>query len=972
MSELTQQDIKQHLRSALQRIPDAQIFGFHLPEGRVDTRDLSVDDEPWRIVQAPSELAIRAALVEHRHSPAGRLAIVTPLHERDLSTDVRLRFPHGQLLAIDPWESLKTLFNAASLDWELTRPDARSLGKALLRCVPSQSFPSVSTGILDTKTAWKTYFRFALGFDALPDQLADLFPVAHALARNAELEDPDLLQQLRRFLQSRLGPATDLFFDALTAFSDSESWVQSSGKNPRFTAQFPETETQNSKPKTQNPAAGVYAIGLAAHTAFQAHRVDDSLETPAALLNKSIEKEFFSSSNTDALPIFAEQASIAFSRVTDDHHRHQIISELDDLLQREAGPMAAALAIHSPASLLGWTARLQHAANLLNESSHSPEAATRTLKKAIQSVKDHHRASQEPTLVETLENAARLANWLHNSGSEFWALSSGKNPRFTDQSPETETQNSKPKTQNHTAATLARLYTQHNAFADILREALTSRDPGPVLQDAIDTLIHRALEASDAFNETFARDLLNQLSGATTASNLLSVHQVLSEVVAPLARDKNILFIVLDGMSWSVAHTLMQDQALQSWNTWTTALSNNTDADAQTLTPVLATLPSITSASRTSLLTGKLQSGTQHVEKRDFPRHPDLLNALGKRKAAIFHKAELDAAGRGNIGPAVKTAIDDPNTGIVAVVVNAIDDQLAASEQVSFHWSLDAVTPLRSLLERAGDRTVILASDHGHIWETNTQKVTNVAATAARHRSIDVPPGTGELRAEGPMVEALTGEKAIVLPWTEKIRYTGGRRGYHGGASAQELITPLLILTRSDAPLSRERFTRISSAAPDWYRLETVELAAPPKITPPPSSRTQKPKPKTQKSQLSLLEPKPAPPETAPPKTQNPKPKTVVTELLHSPLFQQAHERYNLNLELSEIELTLATIHANNNRISIPGLANAIGRSPASAGRYLSALSRLLNLDGYAVLSIDRTEQLVRLNTDLLKSQFEF
>ena len=36
----------------------------------------------------------------------------------------------------------------------------------------------------------------------------------------------------------------------------SESWVLSSGKNPRFTDHFPETETQNPKPKTQNRALG--------------------------------------------------------------------------------------------------------------------------------------------------------------------------------------------------------------------------------------------------------------------------------------------------------------------------------------------------------------------------------------------------------------------------------------------------------------------------------------------------------------------------------------------------------------------------------------------------------------------------------------------------------------------------------------------------------------------------------------------
>ncbi|MBA2661592.1 MAG: hypothetical protein H0U74_04815, partial [Bradymonadaceae bacterium] len=215
MNELTQRDLEQHLRTARKLEPDAAIYGFNLPTGRVDLVSLTLDNERWRIVQAPSELAIRQAMVEQKGDEL--LAIITPLNERQLAIDVRVRFPARGLFDFNPWGALPTLFGATTLSWELARRDARPLGRALLRCANGRSFPAVTAGILGLDTAWNTYFHRALGFENTPTRLADWFVWAAVNPGSIHrvFEDPELLELLARYLAQTLGSAARTVLQAL-------------------------------------------------------------------------------------------------------------------------------------------------------------------------------------------------------------------------------------------------------------------------------------------------------------------------------------------------------------------------------------------------------------------------------------------------------------------------------------------------------------------------------------------------------------------------------------------------------------------------------------------------------------------------------------------------------------------------------------------------------------------------------------
>ena len=41
------------------------------------------------------------------------------------------------------------------------------------------------------------------------------------------------------------------------------------------------------------------------------------------------------------------------------------------------------------------------------------------------------------------------------------------------------------------------------------------------------------------------------------------------------------------------------------------------------------------------------------------------------------------------------------------------------------------------------------------------------------------------------------GDKIVVMPWSEKVRYASRKNGYHGGATPQEVVVPLCVFSTS-------------------------------------------------------------------------------------------------------------------------------------------------------------------------------
>lgn len=353
-----------------------------------------------------------------------------------------------------------------------------------------------------------------------------------------------------------------------------------------------------------------------------------------------------------------------------------------------------------------------------------------------------------------------------------------------------------------------RRYVADGSWLDAARTLLLGGDPSAELAQAYAALLRCARERREVENLLFAERLVAWNASPNAEPEMIPVERAVELVVAPVAAVRPVLVVLLDGLDLSVWRALRAELTMRHWTWW--------QSGAATTAPVaLATLPSVTSASRSSLFAGVVKTGSQHTEKPDFAAHAALARStVNNRAPVLFHKAELGADNV--LAPEVRRAIEDKQQRVVATVINAVDDWLDRSDQVLPRWSINAVPLLDSLLQEAAlaSRAVVVLSDHGHLLDHDT--VMQRGGEGARWRTGDAASITpGEVMVHGPRVCAACGHDAIIVAASEALRYTGKRTGYHGGAAPQEVIAPIAVLSRDT--LGVEGWRPVIDAPPVWW-----------------------------------------------------------------------------------------------------------------------------------------------------------
>jgi hypothetical protein len=341
------------------------------------------------------------------------------------------------------------------------------------------------------------------------------------------------------------------------------------------------------------------------------------------------------------------------------------------------------------------------------------------------------------------------------------------------------------------------------------------------------------------------------------------------------------------------------------------------------------------------------------VEKRGFQDHADL-RAASKSSAPpiLFHKDEIGASGN-DLAESVRLEVRNPNRKIVGVIVNVVDDSLEGPEQLSIQWSLRSISVLQALLSEARDagRVVILASDHGHVLDHGS-KLSRKAESADRWRTprADTAVAPDELLVKGSRVLVEGGQ--IVCPTSETVRYTANRRlGYHGGLTEQECVAPLAVL--APALIDIDGWEALAVSPPDWW----FEGEATPVTERPKPRKTQTPKTKQpSKATLPLFE---TPADQA----------DWVDALLASEVFAEQMETFAGRLKGEQIEQYLRVLADRNLVLLKNAFAQRIGVSALRVDGLIASLQRVLNVESYAVLSVD-SSQTIRLNLQLLREQF--
>jgi PglZ domain len=479
-------------------------------------------------------------------------------------------------------------------------------------------------------------------------------------------------------------------------------------------------------------------------------------------------------------------------------------------------------------------------------------------------------------------------------------------------------------------------YLQNGAWEDYARRTLRAVRPETFAR-AVTLLLERVAATRQAVERRFAEQLAESLSLSTVPAGTLPIEAALDQLLAPLAEKIPVAVLVLDGMSWDVYYGIAQNLAREGW-----------DGRRFEHGPVslLATVPSVTEFSRTSLLSGRLTRGTSATEKAAFCAHAGLITASRGKPPVLLHKAELMSGNQ--LSDEAARVLADPGQPVVGVVLNAVDDALSKSDQLRIDWSIERIAPLGAILAQArlAGRALFITSDHGHVLEMGSQY--RPAGDSERWRTADTPAIEGEILIGGSRVRTLM-DAEVVVPWSEKIRYAQKKNGYHGGVSRQEMLVPLGLWMPSPDVLPQ--YPVYQPCAPDWWD----GLPARIRNAPLPVSTGQSGKRQAQPDLFSV-------------KTD----KSWIAPLLSSPVLAQQRERLG-RIALDDERLTrlLDCLDQRGGRASTTQLALAVEQPPLRMRGMVSAMQRMLNIDGYAVLTMEAATGTVILNHELLRKQFE-
>ncbi|MFJ7997847.1 BREX-2 system phosphatase PglZ [Streptomyces sp. NPDC096310] len=508
-------------------------------------------------------------------------------------------------------------------------------------------------------------------------------------------------------------------------------------------------------------------------------------------------------------------------------------------------------------------------------------------------------------------------------------------------------------------------------------------DPDPVLRSAYDTVCASARAFRREIDRHFARTLATWTANGGAPGAMLTVESFLPDIVAPVVKagERRVLLLVLDGMSAAIAAEL-GEELREHWVEYD-PLPRAKDTPRRRA--MAAALPTVTAVSRTSLFAARLRTGTQADEKKVFPAH----RFWGGQDVAVFHKDDLRGESAGApFGPALLDALVGDRTH-VAVVLNTIDDRLSKEQKLGDGtWRLSHIGQLRELLRYAATqgRAVILTSDHGHVVDRYGVRVEADAAgvRSARHRvpggPSEGPSAEAEIELSGPRVLSPEPGGRIVALWDTDARYTSQKAGYHGGASLAEVTIPVMAFLPFGVEKPPSGWRELGSQQPSWWSLtaRAAEQRHPRPATPSPApkkpTRRVREEAELARRHDSLFDVALVPSEKdgallsaelVPPDD------SLVTAVLSSEVFGAQVQLLARKPDLARVEKAVRALLDAGGTLPVTALAQRIGLGVTRADGFAAVLRQLLNHDSVQVLQTLPDGRTLRLDTGLLRDQFE-
>jgi hypothetical protein len=918
------------------------------PEWQGDT-ELTVDggSGPVSVTVAPCKtvLAVLDALSADR-ADDGYLVILTPCDTRDVGESVLARALRPEIKPVDRWDLVRETFGARHLDPALTRNDSRWIAEALLDAQPAGGWRRLNGLVLTWATALNRLAATRLGIDDADDSAIDAAALLQwtlepsAVARFAELRKAER-EGLVAWLAETVGPVADVVFRMAAAgrVKDAVPFGLVAG------VLYPDALNIGASPA--GASHGTRGGGPSGQDAVIGSQADSAI----TVARVRAEERYLGGKTpeTSALRAFGVAAESLVTRWADNGHASQaarLCERAEAIIDELSGTEDARRALASRSAVLeaGMDARVSAFAEALSAALAQPGAATLfAAAEVLRAAKEHGRKRDHDADLRAAEAAMRLARWLASAEKS-------------------------PATLADAATRMLRSWGWADRALTVIERADTSRVPR--LSEVYRSLWQRARERRAALDDAFARKLANWTE-AGSDTDLVCVENLLDRIARPVATKRLPLIVVLDGMSVAAATELAEDfTARGSWQ------EAGRLADGRE--PVLATVPSVTAISRTSLLAGTLTSGGQPEENAGFAKF------WARQKSVLFHKGDLAPEPGAPLASGVREAILDPVT-VVGIVLNTIDDALDKGKPGGpANWAVETVTYLRAVLDEArrAGRPVILTADHGHVLDHGAD-INSAKSAAARYRT----GGTaekGEIVIRGPRVLTAGGGTAdaeVVAAVDENIHYTPRKAGYHGGASPVEVVIPVITLFPPDTqiPSGWTKYDAVGHA-PAWWSIPSA--AQPP--------NRQQASPGTGSVLSTSAGSAPAP--SASPSRKRVKPAaqddsaalfgvsevvklerkaaSLGTQVTESPRMAAQRSGIPRAPEETRVAALIDALVQAGGRLSRAEAAEIVGIANARMSGYLSQLMRLLNIDGYPVLQTLDAGQTVDLNVSLLRQQF--
>ncbi|KOG25167.1 MULTISPECIES: BREX-2 system phosphatase PglZ [Streptomyces] len=607
--------------------------------------------------------------------------------------------------------------------------------------------------------------------------------------------------------------------------------------------------------------------------------------------------------------------------------RQRVYAVLDraDQLAAEAG-LGQALRV-DPLLPSGLKARLRDLAAALATSAEEAEAA-------LNHVLAHQLARLHPASCHAARMAVRVLRWLDGPTPVVASVGQGVSEHFAQW-----------------------------GWVDRALAVLAEGDPlgESAVGQAYHLLIGKARDRRAAIDEQFAARLSGWALTASTQApaGALLIEDVLTTLAVPLAGAGRTaaapLVLVLDGMSAAIAAQLGDEIDRRVWTEIVPAPQGAEGARRQA---AVSMLPSVTTISRASLLSGTATSGKQPAESKGFAA----LWQRHRRTATLFHKGRIGGVEGHRLAPELLDAL--AGDGVVGVVLNTIDDALDhGQEGERTTWRLKDISHLLDLLNaaRGYGRPVLLVSDHGHVIDRSPPgrgPVKAAGVQSARWRTGTA--GEGEVELSGPRV--LAGEGSIVAPWREDIRYTPRKAGYHGGASIAEVTVPVIALVPSQELLPAGWvLLPPEQSVPSWWepRTETAAVAEPEA-----SASRRGRKPKEAQAGEGLFAADDVAPETP----------TLGDKVVRTQRYTAQKAFVRRAPDAKAVAAVIDALTAAGGKLTPDAVAAAAtaatGRSQRNPEIFVTVVQRLLNVEGYGVINLVDAGRTVELNVPLLHEQF--